>query len=282
MYFVFEDYELLGADILNILARIFQKKYLLGLLPFLVIFFGYMFLSFQRHVENPNDRLLPTLAQLYDAFRLSLVPSTSATNETIPFIQDTLYSMFRLIAALFISGFLSLTLALLLGNSEWFRDLFFPLLVTISKIPPVALLPILLLWMGLNEFSKIGLLVIGVLPGLSLHLSDDLAREKRQIEEKLLTLNLPVWQRFFYIDIPLIWPSFLHQMQASLGSAWLFLLVAETVGADFGLGYRIFVVRRYLAMDIILVYVIWITLLSILVYYLFSLWKRKFDWYFND
>ncbi len=267
---------------MNIIARIFQKKYLLGLLPFLIIGFGYMLLSFQRHVENPNDRLLPTLVQLYDAFRLSLVPSTSVTNETIPFIQDTLYSIFRLVAALFISGFFSLTLALLLGNSDWFRDLFFPLLVTISKIPPVALLPILLLWMGLNEFSKIGLLVIGLLPGLSLHLSDDLSREKRQIEEKLLTLNLPVWQRFFYIDIPLIWPSFLHQMQASLGSAWLFLLVAETVGADFGLGYRIFVVRRYLAMDIILVYVIWITLLSMLVYYLFSLWKRKFDWYFND
>ncbi len=53
-------------------------------------------------------------------------------------------------------------------------------------------------------------------------------------------------------------------MRLSLGPAFLFLISAEAIAADAGLGYRIFLVRRYLAMDVILPYVAWITLLAYL------------------
>jgi NitT/TauT family transport system permease protein len=53
-------------------------------------------------------------------------------------------------------------------------------------------------------------------------------------------------------------------MRLSMGSAWLFLIAAEAIASTEGLGYRIFLVRRYLAMDVILPYVIWITLLAVL------------------
>ncbi len=68
-------------------------------------------------------------------------------------------------------------------------------------------------------------------------------------------------------------------MRLSLGSAWLFLIAAEAVAADVGLGYRIFLVRRYLAMDVILTYVIWITLLAFLLDWLLKqLSRRAFPW----
>ena len=51
-------------------------------------------------------------------------------------------------------------------------------------------------------------------------------------------------------------------VRLSLGSAWLFLIAAEAIAATEGLGYRIFLVRRYLAMDVILPYVAWITFLA--------------------
>jgi NitT/TauT family transport system permease protein len=53
-------------------------------------------------------------------------------------------------------------------------------------------------------------------------------------------------------------------MRLSMGSAWLFLIAAEAIASTEGLGYRIFLVRRYLAMDVILPYVVWITLLAVL------------------
>ena len=52
-------------------------------------------------------------------------------------------------------------------------------------------------------------------------------------------------------------------MRLSMGSAWLFLIAAEAIASTEGLGYRIFLVRRYLAMDVILPYVVWITLLAV-------------------
>ena len=58
-------------------------------------------------------------------------------------------------------------------------------------------------------------------------------------------------------------PRLIDLLRLSLGPAWLFLIAAEAIAAEVGLGYRIFLVRRYLAMDVILPYVAWITLLAV-------------------
>jgi NitT/TauT family transport system permease protein len=74
-------------------------------------------------------------------------------------------------------------------------------------------------------------------------------------------------------------PRLLGALRLALGPAWLFLIAAEAIAADQGLGYRIFLVRRYLAMDVILVYVIWITLLAFaLDWALRTLTRRLYPW----
>ena len=64
-------------------------------------------------------------------------------------------------------------------------------------------------------------------------------------------------------------------MRLTLGSAWLFLIAAEAIASTEGLGYRIFLVRRYLAMDVILPYVVWITLLAFLMDWLLRKVRRQ-------
>ncbi len=59
-----------------------------------------------------------------------------------------------------------------------------------------------------------------------------------------------------------MWPRLIDALRLTLGPAWLFLIAAEAIASTEGLGYRIFLVRRYLAMDVILPYVAWITLLA--------------------
>jgi NitT/TauT family transport system permease protein len=64
-----------------------------------------------------------------------------------------------------------------------------------------------------------------------------------------------------------------------LGPAWVFLISAEAIASDVGLGYRVFLVRRYLAMDIILPYVAWIALLAVAFdFVLNQLNRRAFGW----
>jgi NitT/TauT family transport system permease protein len=65
------------------------------------------------------------------------------------------------------------------------------------------------------------------------------------------------------VVLPQLWPRLIDSLRLSMGSAWLFLIAAEAIASTEGLGYRIFLVRRYLAMDVILPYVVWITLLAV-------------------
>jgi NitT/TauT family transport system permease protein len=63
--------------------------------------------------------------------------------------------------------------------------------------------------------------------------------------------------------LPQTLPRLIDSLRLNMGSAWLFLIAAEAIASTEGLGYRIFLVRRYLAMDVILPYVVWITLLAV-------------------
>jgi NitT/TauT family transport system permease protein len=75
-------------------------------------------------------------------------------------------------------------------------------------------------------------------------------------------------------------PRLIDSLRLSLGAAWLFLIAAEAIASQSGLGYRIFLLRRYLAMDVILPYVAWITLLAFLLDYgLRVLQHRAFPWF---
>ena len=93
------------------------------------------------------------------------------------------------------------------------------------------------------------------------------------------TLGASSWVIAVRVALPQVMPRLIQAVRLSLGPAWLFLIAAEAIAADLGLGYRIFLVRRYLAMDVILTYVIWITLLAFVTdFVLRQASKRLFPW----
>jgi NitT/TauT family transport system permease protein len=79
---------------------------------------------------------------------------------------------------------------------------------------------------------------------------------------KSLTLGASSAAIIYRIILPQILPRAINSVRLVLGGGWLFLIAAEAIASTDGLGYRIFLVRRYLAMDIIIPYVLWITLLG--------------------
>ena len=104
-----------------------------------------------------------------------------------------------------------------------------------------------------------------------------------ELPEELLikaqTLGASTWQMALRVVLPQLLPRLLSGLRLSLGPAWLFLIAAEAIASTEGLGYRIFLVRRFLAMDVILPYVAWITLLAFLMDRLLaSASRRLFPW----
>jgi NitT/TauT family transport system permease protein len=155
-----------------------------------------------------------------------------------------------------------------------------PVISVLSMVPPLALLPILFIIMGLGEASKITLIVVGT----SLKLTRDIALRVQDIPREQLikaqTLGASTMQIGLRIMLPQILPRLIDSVRLEIGPAWLFLIAAEAIAADSGLGYRIFLVRRYLSMDVILPYVAWITILAFFMDLALRILQRKaFPWF---
>jgi NitT/TauT family transport system permease protein len=145
------------------------------------------------------------------------------------------------------------------------------------------LLPILFISLGINEVGKIALIFIGTFPAMTRDIylaTRDLPGEQLT---KTMTLGGSQLGYVYRIALPQVMPRAIDTLRLTLGAAWLFLIAAEAIASTEGLGYRIFLVRRYLAMDIIIPYVAWITLLGFLFDYLLRLLRKKmFPWYQGD
>lgn len=228
----------------------------------LVLVLAYLIASASRHAINPADKILPTPQAMITAMQsLALVPD--ALTGAIPFWADTSASLWRLGLGLAISTVSALLLGLGLGLVPTGRAMFGPLVTIIAVIPPIALLPILFIALGLAETAKIVLIVIGILPVMVRDIAAHVEALPTEQLIKAQTLGASSWHLAIRVALPQAMPRLIHAVRLALGPAWVFLISAEAIAADVGLGYRIFLVRRYLSMDIILPYVAWITLLAI-------------------
>src|SRR5260370_1238941 len=118
----------------------------------------------------------------------------------------------------------------------------------------LALLPILFIVFGLGELSKVVLILIGVTPFLIRDLALTISALPPEQLVKAQTLGGSSWQVAIRVVLPQILPRLIEAVRLSIGPAFLFLISAEAIASDVGLGYRIFLLRRYLAMDTILPY----------------------------
>ena len=254
-------------------------RWLLGILPFAIIILVYIVASDARLAENATDKLLPSLGQMGETIHSYALEPSKRTGEYL-FWVDTYSSLKRLALGIVIAAILGFTFGLLTGAIPGFRAPVSPLLTVISLVPPMALLPILFIVFGLDELSKVALIVIGVAPCIA----RDIQRCTLEIPQeqiiKAQTLGASSLQVLLRVYIPQLLPRLISSVRLTLGSGWLFLIAAEAIASTDGLGYRIFLVRRYMSMDVILPYVIWITLLAFIIDWLLLKVRQKcFTWH---
>lgn len=238
-----------------------EASFLLALLPFLLLLIVYAIGSEIRLSANPDDKLLPSFSSIAAAIdRVALEPS-KRTGE-LQLWADTAASLLRLGAGLAIASLLGLAVGVATGMLPYIRASLAPFVRVLSMIPPLAILPVLFIVFGLGELSKVVLIVLGIAPCIMRDLQLRVQELPREQLIKAQTLGANSFQLFSRVVLPQTLPRLIDSVRLNLGPAFLFLIAAEAIAAESGLGYRIFLVRRYLAMDVILPYVIWITLLA--------------------
>ncbi|MCK5729183.1 MAG: ABC transporter permease [Methylococcales bacterium] len=254
-------------------------KRVLMLVPFAILIGLYFYASYLRLLENPDDKLLPSLSSMLDAIERMAFERDRRTGDILLW-KDTFSSLTRLFSGVSLSLFSALILGLYMGLYRCIEALFSSFIVFLSMIPPLAILPILFVSLGVGEVAKVALIFIGTFPILARDILLAVKKIPQQQIIKARTLGASPAAITYRIILPQILPSAINSIRLVLGSAWLFLIASEAIASTDGLGYRIFLVRRYLAMDIIIPYVLWITLLGFLFDFILKKVKKKlFPWY---
>jgi NitT/TauT family transport system permease protein len=233
----------------------------LSMLPFILLISAYLIASHARLAANPGDKLLPSPATLASTIHQYAFEEDERSGEVLLW-ADTSASLKRILTALGISALIGIALGLAIGVVPYVKATLASFIAAVSLIPPLAVLPVLFIVAGLDELSKVLLIIIGVTPVVVRDLALRTAELPAEQMIKAQTLGASTWQLIIRVVLPQMWPRLIDALRLSLGSAWLFLIASEAIASTEGLGYRIFLVRRYLAMDVILPYVAWITLLA--------------------
>jgi NitT/TauT family transport system permease protein len=248
----------------------------LTLALFLISLSVYLIMAHMRQKDNPQDKLVPTLSQMADGVkRVAFKPDR---NDEYRLLVDTWASVRRFLISLLLL-IPAVILGLHMGIFPYTEKLFLRFTLFFDKIPALAVLPVLFIVFGLGEMSKIALIVIGVFPTIVL---DTYLRAKAVPREqiiKAITLGASELEIAYCIVLPQILPKVLDTIRLNFKAMILFLIAGESLAATEGLGYRIFLVRRYIAMEIIIPYVIWISILAYSADVIFRFANQKlFPW----
>jgi NitT/TauT family transport system permease protein len=256
---------------------------------------SYFWVSADRHRDNPDDRVIPTLRQMGQALaNAALKPADD--DEVVPgadqqplatrlthgmLWKDTQATGRRFLISLGLL-FPAVLLGLHMGMFPYVGTFFLRFVLFFDKIVALSLLPILFIAFGIDELAKVMLIVIGVAPTVILDTFNLTRGVPREQVVKGFTLGAGDFSVTYRIVLKQIWPRVLNSIRLNLKAVMLFLFAGEMIASTDGLAYRIALLRRHMGMDTIIPYVLWVALLLFLVDASMRLLNRKLHPWFQE
>lgn len=268
-------------------------KFFLNVLPFILIFTGYLSLSLFVHwleapeaapvvqwlgthgIDSPNPRLLPLPTDIWNSFLTSMKPDS---NGHIQLYDDICASLTRFSIGLSIGSILGIPLGLYVGLFPDWTEFWKRILTLLDKVQALLLLPVLFLFLGVEEAPKIAIVVIGILPGIALEVASMAEQVPKQQIYKAQTLGATEQEIAWIIIFRQIFPLVIAAIAACFKAAWGYVIASEISVASCGIGYRIFLAKRFMDMPTILAYVILAMVLMFVLHLVFAQWRRSYRW----
>ncbi|WP_370567687.1 ABC transporter permease [Limnothrix sp. FACHB-881] len=146
-------------------------------------------------------------------------------------------TLYRVLLGFLIGGGLATIIGALTGYFRVFHQLCDPLLQALRSIPSLAWVPLFILWLGIQEPSKIALIAVGVFFPVYLNLMTGVREVDRKLVEVGKVYRLSDWESIVRVFIPATLPAYLVGLRSGLGLGWMFVVAAEIMGASQGLGF---------------------------------------------
>jgi len=194
-------------------------------------------------------------------------------------LDDMGISIYRVVTGFLLSAVIALPLGLLIGSYRSVQALLEPLTDFVRYMPAVAFIPLVMLWVGIGEGSKIAIIFIGTFFQMVLMVAEDVRRVPAAQVEAAQTMGASRSELVEKVIFPSAKPALMDTMRITMGWAWTYLVVAELVAANSGLGYAILRAQRFLQTDTIFAGIIVIGLIGLITDQLFRLaHRRAFPW----
>ncbi|MDP3832586.1 MAG: ABC transporter permease [Hydrogenophaga sp.] len=194
-------------------------------------------------------------------------------------LDDMGISIYRVVTGFLLSAVIALPLGLLIGSYRAVQALLEPLTDFVRYMPAVAFIPLVMLWVGIGEGSKIAIIFIGTFFQMVLMVAEDVRRVPAAQVEAAQTMGASRSELVEKVIFPSAKPALMDTMRITMGWAWTYLVVAELVAANSGLGYAILRAQRFLQTDTIFAGIIVIGLIGLITDQLFRLaHRRAFPW----
>ena len=187
-----------------------------------------------------------------------------------PLAEHFGWSMFRVFTAFIAACVTAIPIGVAMGVSRIMRGIFDPPIEFYRPLPPLAYLPLIVIWFGIDELSKILLIYLACFAPLAMSARAGVRSVSQEQIHAAYSMGATKWQVIWHVVVPAAMPEILTAMRIAIGFGWTTLVAAEMVAANKGLGQMVLNASNFLRTDIVIMGIIVIGVVA----YLFDLLMR--------
>lgn len=197
--------------------------------------------------------------------KISMV-GTAFTNmlKTSELQKDLLISLSRVLKGFLFSALLGIVLGSLIGMSKLLKEMFVPTITVIRQIPIIAWIPLIIMWAGIGEGSKVVIIVIAAFFPIMVNTESGMEQTPKGYLEVAKLYKLSKWGTFVKVYLPHALPHILVGLKLGLGVSWMAVVASELIASNSGIGYRLNYSRSMMEADKVIVCMIVIGLVGVL------------------
>ncbi len=232
--------------------------YLLAISGVVALLLAYDFLSERQTGINPKQTTIPSYSKLGEGLHRIFEPQGSEENpKPAMFWNDMRATLWRLFFGLSVGVICSIVIGILMGSYRWIEAPLSPVVMFLSKIPPTAMMPIYFAIAGTDQKMFTSMVALGIFFSMAQAIyqavRDNVSDEAIN---KAYTLGASEMEVIYEVIWKQILPNVIDCIRLQIGPAMIFLIAAEMVVSDAGLGYQIRMQSRVLNMNIVFVYLV--------------------------
>lgn len=204
-----------------------RKTILAFIIPVIILLAWYLATTYR----NIPTGILPTIPMVGQAL-VDMI-------KTKELQTDLLISLGRVVKGFLFSALLGIFLGSIIGMSKTIRQLLAPTITVIRQIPIIAWIPLIIMWAGIGESSKVIIIVLAAFFPILVNTESGVEQTPQGLIEVANLYQLNTWQTFVKVYLPHALPQILVGLKLGLGVSWMAVVAAELIASNAGIGYRL-------------------------------------------